>query len=498
MVMVEWGTRMLGAEGTLFWHAHTGWHRATVHGAFVIRPKRGNSYPFQNPDNEFPIVIGEWFNTSIVSLENQLLFYGNGPNYSQGLTINGWLGDLYPCSSSRRRFLPEDHQSTLELPTDGDGPVLDQIFKVKVKRGKTYMLRVVCATLNNHAFFKVAQHTMTVVAIDAVYTTPYVTDIIVLAPGQTVDILITTDQKPASYYMASRYYYPLIRVDGVPANNSRDDTPQTALIVYEEASISNNPSAPIFPTLPELSDVPTAFKFLSSLKGLQNGPHWTPVPHQVDEHMFITAGLGVTNCTHEDKYLCQGPNFTFMAASLNNASFQLPTNTSLLEAYYNNVSGIYTTNFPNNPPKKFDFTNNTLALEPTLLWAEKGTKVKKLKYNSTVEIVFQNTAFVTPESHPIHLHGFNFYVLAQGEGNFNRLNDPKMFNLVNPQMRNTIAIPIGGWAAIRFIANNPGVWYMHCHLELHVPLGLATAFIVEDGPTPETTLPPPPTDFPRC
>ncbi|KAG9141382.1 hypothetical protein Leryth_001829 [Lithospermum erythrorhizon] len=111
-----------GQEGTLFWHAHTGWHRATVHGAFVIRPKKGNFYPFPKPDAEFPIIIGEWFNTSIVNLEKQLLFYGNGPNYSQGLTINGWLGDFYPCSSSRRRFLPQDYQSTIELPSDGEGP----------------------------------------------------------------------------------------------------------------------------------------------------------------------------------------------------------------------------------------------------------------------------------------------------------------------------------------------------------------------------------------
>ncbi|GAA0169449.1 oxidase [Lithospermum erythrorhizon] len=294
------------------------------------------------------------------------------------------------------------------------------------------MLRIVCATLNNHAFFNVAEHTMTVVAIDAIYTTPYVADIIVLSPGQTVDILITADQKPAS------------------------------------------------------------------LKGLQNGPHWTPVPNQVDEHMFIATGLGVTECKHEDTYLCQGPNNTFMAASLNNASFQLPTTISLLEAYYNNVSGIYTTDFPDEPPIKFNYTSFDIALDPILYWVTKGTKVKRLKYNSTVEIVFQNTAFVTPESHPIHLHGFNFYVLAQGHGNFNPLSDREMFNLVNPHMRNTIAIPIGGWAAIRFIANNPGVWYMHCHLELHVPLGLATTFIVEDGPTAETTLPPPPIDYPTC
>ncbi|KAG9139167.1 hypothetical protein Leryth_026032 [Lithospermum erythrorhizon] len=317
-----------GQEGTLFWHAHSGWHRATVHGAFIIRPKKRSSYPFSKPDGEFPIVIGEWFNSSIVDLENQLLFYGNGPNYSQSLTINGWPGDLYPCSS-RRRFLPEDHNSSLCLDGEETDPILDDIYKVKVKSGKTYMLRIICANLNNHAFFSVAAHIMTVVAIDAVYTTPYTTNIVVLAPGQTVDVLITTNQQPSSYYMASRYYYPLIRVDGVPPNNTRNATPQTSVLIYEDASIFNE-STPILPKLPEPSDVETAFRFLSSLEALQDGPHWSPVPHHVDEHMFITAGLGVTECIHEDTYLCQGPNFTFMAASLNNASFKLPTKMSIL------------------------------------------------------------------------------------------------------------------------------------------------------------------------
>lgn len=79
-----------------------------------------------------------------------------------------------------------------------------------------------------------------------------------------------------------------------------------------------------------------------------------------------------------------------------------------------------------------------------LLITKKSTSVtKKLKFNSTVEIVLQNTAMVSLENHPIHLHGFGFYVLAQGS-----FNDAKKFNLVNPQIRNTIAVPVGGWAVI--------------------------------------------------
>ncbi|KAK7390426.1 hypothetical protein VNO78_25731 [Psophocarpus tetragonolobus] len=58
-------------------------------------------------------------------------------------------------------------------------------------------------------------------------------------------------------------------------------------------------------------------------------------------------------------------------------------------------------------------------------------------------------------------------------------------------------LPVGGWAVIRFTANNPGIWLVHCHLETHLPWGLGMAFEVENGPEP-WVLPPPPTDLPQC
>jgi laccase len=42
------------------------------------------------------------------------------------------------------------------------------------------------------------------------------------------------------------------------------------------------------------------------------------------------------------------------------------------------------------------------------------------------------------------------------------------------------------------------MWYLHCHFEFHIVMGMATAFIVENGPTPETSLPPPPPEYKRC
>ena len=45
-------------EGTLWWHAHSDWTRASVHGAIIILPASGSTYPFPKPDEEEIIVLG--------------------------------------------------------------------------------------------------------------------------------------------------------------------------------------------------------------------------------------------------------------------------------------------------------------------------------------------------------------------------------------------------------------------------------------------------------
>lgn len=312
-------------------------------------------------------------------------------------------------------------------------------------QGKTYLLRIINAALNNQLFFKIAGHRFSVVTIDSSYTEPFDTDVIVVAPGHTTDALLTTNQPIGDYYMAASPY------SSAPGLRFANGT-TTGIVHYAGATSPR----PLMPIQPAFNDTPTAHRFYSNLTSLTTGPHWLPCPRDVDNHMFITIGLGLTDCGVNAN--CTNPfgsQYRF-AASMNNVSFQFPSRLSLLEAFHFGVDGIYTTDFPNRPPVVFDYTNTNLSNNIALMQTKKATKVKKLKYNSTVEIVFQNTALINIENHPMHLHGFDFYVLAQGFGNFNRTRDWKKFNLVNPQERNTIAVPVGGWAVIRFRANNPG------------------------------------------
>ncbi|KAI3458488.1 hypothetical protein Pfo_015151 [Paulownia fortunei] len=451
-----------GQEGTLWWHAHSSWLRATVYGALIIHPKEGDSYPFQKPKRETALLLGEWWNADPIDVVRQATRTGAAPNVSDAYTINGQPGDLYNCSS----------KDTIIVPVDS---------------GETNLLRVVNSGLNQQLFFKIANHKLTVVGADASYVKPFTTSVLMLGPGQTTDVLITADQPPARYYIAARAY---ASAQGAPFDN----TTTTAILEYKSAPCPAKGVTikPVMPTMPAFNDTATATAFTTSFRS----PRQVPVPTNIDHNLFFTVGLGLNNCPPgASRSTCQGPNGTRFAASMNNVSFVLPSNFSLLQAHQQGIPGVFTKDFPANPPANFDYTGN---VSRSLWQPVPGTKVYTLKYGETVQLVLQGTSIFTAENHPIHLHGYDFYIIAEGFGNFNPSRDTAKFNLVDPPLRNTASVPVGGWTVIRFVADNPGVWLLHCHLDVHITWGLAMAFLVENGVGELQTLETPPADLPLC
>ncbi|OVA01763.1 Multicopper oxidase [Macleaya cordata] len=218
------------------------------------------------------------------------------------------------------------------------------------------------------------------------------------------------------------------------------------------------------------------------------------VPKNIDKLVFITISLNLQDCPKGKT--CKGSLGKRFSASMNNISVVHPSS-SALEAHYRNLNkGLFLSNFPEKPPHEFDYTGES-SMKKTNMNSEFGTKFLVVEYGTSLELVFQDTSFVNIENHPIHVHGHDFFVVGSGFGNFDANHDPKNYNLVDPQERNTVAVPCGGWAAIRFKADNPGVWFIHCHLEAHTTWGLATGFIVKDGPKDTQRLLPP-NDLPSC
>jgi laccase len=361
---------------------------------------------------------------------------------------------------------------------------------VQVQQGKTYLLRVINAALHNEYFFAIANHQLTVVGTDGSYTKPFSTDYIMITPGQTMDLLLKADQLrdsscPSRYYIVTRPYNGNLNV-------RFDATFATAILEYT-TSTNTFPSVPILAFLPEINDTNAATAFVDGLHSLASWDHPVDVPMTIDEHMYISIAVNAVPCPGDSN--CTGPLKGKLAASLNNASFLNPP-IDVLDAYYYSIPNVYTPDFPNKPPFLFNFTEDVIP--PELFLTQKSTKVKVLEYNTTVEIVFQGTNILGGENHPMHLHGHSFYVVGRGFGNFDKEKDPLSYNLVDPPYENTIGVPKNGWAAIRFKAANPGVWFMHCHFDRHTVWGMDMVFITKNGKGADEKMLPRPHDMPRC
>jgi laccase len=408
-------------EGTLWWHAHSDFDRATVHGAIVVHPKRGSVYPYPRPHKEVPIILGEWWNADVeqVLLEGQRT--GGDVNVSDANTINGQPGDYAPCSKN-------------------------DTFRMLVEHGKTYLLRIINAGLANDMFFAVAGHRLTVVGTDGRYLKPFTVDHIMISSGQTMNILLEANHATngsgdnSRYYMAASPFFANARL--LPY----DDKNTTAILEYTDAPPSTGP--PDSPDLPAVDDVDAAAAYMAQLRSLVTKEHSIDVPMEVGKHMLMMISVNTLPCGANKT--CNGPRGDRLAASLNNVSFVAPT-VDILDAYYDSISGVYELDFPNKPPLFFNFTAPKSPQELQLTM--QGTKVKVVEYGTVVEVVFQD---LTGESHPMHLHGFSFYVVGRGFRNFDKDKDPATYNLVDPPYQNTVSVPPSGWAAMRFRAINPG------------------------------------------
>lgn len=320
---------------------------------------------------------------------------------------------------------------------------LTETIELTVEHGKTYLLRIINAVMDEDLFFGIAKHEMTLVGKDGIYTKQIKSNYTMITPGQSMDILINANQSPGLYFMATRSYSSAFGA-------GFDNTTATAILKYSTITSPNHLNH-FFPNLPPYDATKAATDFTKQLRSLTTNGRRPDVPLNVDTRLFFALSVNLMNCSTNKP--CFGPFGKRFAASINNVSFVTPS-VPLLEAYYNNVDGVFTTDFPRNPPRKFNYTGEDLP--GNLLATSFGTRVMVLEYNANVELILQGTNVLASDNHPVHLHGYSFYVVGWGFGNFDPETDPKRYNIIDPPEETTVGVPKNGWVAIRFKANNPG------------------------------------------
>ncbi|KAF9224240.1 laccase [Gyrodon lividus] len=92
--------------------------------------------------------------------------------------------------------------------------------------------------------------------------------------------------------------------------------------------------------------------------------------------------------------------------------------------------------------------------------------VYELPPRKVIEISFPNTGAAPGGPHPIHMHGHRFDVV--------RVSGNSSANFVNPPRRDVVSLGnTGDNVTIRFFTDNPGPWFLHCHIDWHLNHGFA-------------------------
>lgn len=306
-----------------------------------------------------------------------------------------------------------------------------------VQPDTTYYLRIVNMGMFVSQYLYLEDHELTIVEIDGVYVEPVKVSSLYIAVAQRYGVLVKTKKNPTTKS------YRFVNVI---------DRPMLDLVPSDLRIISTNyMDYPGAKTQPEpLANTKNSFdKLVATLK-------------PVDD--FELRPL-------DKKALYGDADYRIV---LNFTMEQLGDGVTY--AFFNNLT--YTP--PKVPTLYSVFSSGELATNPVIYGTNTNTFV--LQYGEIVEIVLNNK---DPGLHPFHLHGHVFQLISRSEGTEDE-EEPQVYDPSNPDhtnfpahpmMRDTVVVNANGFMVLRFKANNPGVWFFHCHVDWHLEQGLAITLV---------------------
>lgn len=308
--------------------------------------------------------------------------------------------------------------------------------KIPVEAGKTYMFRLINTAAFTAQYFYIEDHTFKIIEVDGVYTEPKEADTLYIAVAQRYTILVTTkDSAERNYGIVT--IADQVLFDTIPSDLALN---QTNWLLYNASA----PTDKIVPTLDVIDGLPAFDDF-------------TLVPN-------------------DHQKLLPEPDHTIQLDVV-----MQELDNGLPYAFFNNIT--YTA--PKVPTLYTVLTAGELSTSATVYG--EYTHPQILNHLDVVEVILNNN---DTGSHPFHLHGHNFQVISRTPSfgddfyTYGNFPEPVPYNPDNhtafpeyPIRRDVIVLPPQGSVVLRFVADNPGVWFFHCHIDWHLSQGLASVFI---------------------
>ena len=273
---------------------------------------------------------------------------------------------------------------------------------------------------------------MTIVEVDGAYTKPQEVDMLYIATAQRYTVLLKTKSGSDKNYA----------ITASMDTNDFDSTPSfvrqnvTAALIYNESKAYPEPLPPFDTNALNMYD---DFNLI---------PYDDMALYDGKPDLTITLDLNFFEQDNQNR------------AGFNNITYLAQKAPSLVTA----------------------LTTGKAARNASIYGA--NTQAFVATYGDLVEVVVNN---YDTGAHIMHIHGHQPQLVARVAGALDDQGDITIQAVYDgntskfpktPIRRDTWVLAAAGYTVVRFIANNPGVWIIHCHMEWHVDAGL-TATLVE-------------------
>ncbi|KAJ8044291.1 Laccase-4 [Holothuria leucospilota] len=449
-------------SGTYFWHSHIGSNRADgLAGPIVVREVSDPHEDYYDFDlTNHTLMIQDWMN--ITQNANYVKYlYSGGKNQPDFILINGRGKGPAFQNSSEIAYTPRE--------------------VITVEKGKRYRIRLMSNAFTGCPMkVSVDNHSLAAISMDGFPINLVPFDSLITNAGERFDFILNANQTVDNYWL---------RVEGIGDNCKRTDrrpglqelailryigAPDTDPKAFENSTID---AGVVFnPSARQIYDKSIRIVNLTSL-----------ISFKANERVSTYyLSVGVSKLKTDDHALRDG------LPQINRISFDYPPVPLLTQHNEVNQSLFCDAR----EATKWSHCEEQRCSCAQIITAELG---------ETIELFFYNGIVDSTACHPLHLHGISYRVVGSGlmdkeytpeeveemdkEGRFFRLSTQF------PPVKDTVCVSHGSYMIIQFVANNPGWWFLHCHLDFHALLGMAMVVRIGTDEDIKGLIPP---DFPRC
>nr|ALF95043.1 laccase [Crustodontia chrysocreas] len=407
------------------------WHGITQHGsnwadgpAFVTQCPiaSGNSflYDFSVPDQAGTF----WYHSHIHNqycdgLRGAFIIYDPCDPFADMYDVDNedtilTLADWYHVPAASVGFPPVVDSVLINGLGRSPGGPATPLSVITVQHGKRYRIRMLNLACDPNFVVTIDRHSMTVIEADGVNHEPITVDSIQIFAGQRYSFVLNANQPIGNYWIrAAPAYEGQTNLQGFAGGIN------SAVLRYVGAP-DKEPTEYVSESVNPLQETNLHPLVDAAAPG-------KPYPGGADVVINLNLGADLETL----RYL------------VNNVSFYPPTVPVLLQI----LSG----------------TTPAQELLP-------GGSVYPLPRDSVIEVSIPLSGASIGGPHPFHLHGHTFSVVRSANSS--------TYNFKNPVQRDTVSI--GGDPSdnvtIRFTTDNPGPWFLHCHIDWHLEAGLAIVF----------------------